>query len=117
MRWSVGKYLLRRVICLRNEVLKKKVNLVVVVLLVFQVGSCVAFLEDFVVIRSEMILTELRTQRTIHALLQFILQHQVSNHERPFSLISVLLCKLEERDRRVISIGLITLKIGERDTR
>jgi hypothetical protein len=46
MRWSVGKYLLRGVICLRNEVLKKKVNLVVVV---FQVGSCVAFLEDFVV--------------------------------------------------------------------
>jgi hypothetical protein len=61
----VGKYLLRGVICLRNEVLKKKVNLVVVVvLMVCQVGSCVAFLEDFVVIRSEMILTELRTHDT-----------------------------------------------------
>jgi hypothetical protein len=74
MRWSVGKYLLRGVICLRNEVLKKKVNLVVVVvvvLLVCQVGSCVAFLEDFVVIRSEMILTELRTHDTCITTIHF----------------------------------------------
>jgi hypothetical protein len=68
----VGKYLLRGVICLRNEVLKKKVNLVVVVvLLVFQVGSRVAFLEDFVVIRSEMILTELRTHDTCITTIHF----------------------------------------------
>jgi hypothetical protein len=72
MRWSVGKYLLRGVICLRNEVLKKKVNLVVVVvLMVCQVGSCVAFLEDFVVIRSEMILTELRTHDTCITTIRF----------------------------------------------